>query len=203
MDPEDEAALLALPPPPTSLLPSSSLPLLPTEDQICSDVHVCSWPSTLPYSPPSSPRQPLCPPTPRQPRRGRIKRAAPPPPPPSTPLPPLPRTLGFSASSRFLDDCRAETFSECLSNLLQVPPLPSTCQCSCPSKPSSQYIRWTFLLLLLLVIVGLGLGFGLGLHREAEQLSALSGSSQALLLLSLGGTDGAFNRTLELISGGN
>ena len=183
MDPEDEAALLALPPPPTSLLPSSSLPLLPTEDHICSDVHVCSWPSTLPYSPPSSPRQPLCPPTPRQPRRGRIKRAAPPPPPPSTPLPPLPRTLGFSASSRFLDDCRAETFSECLSNLLQVPSLPSTCQCSCPSKPSSQYIRWSFLLLLLLVIVGLGLGFGLGLHREAEQLSALSGSSQALLLL--------------------
>ena len=196
MDPEDEAALLALPPPPTSLLPSSSLPLLPTDDQICSDpdVHVCAWTSSLPYSP----RQPLCPPTPRQPRQGRSKRPAPPPPPPSTPLPPLPRTLGFSASSRFLDDCRAETFSECLANILKPLSL-SSCQ-YCPSKPSCPYFRWTFLLLLVLVVVGLGLGLGLGLKGESEQVSALSGTSQALLLL--GGTDGTSNRTLELVSGG-
>ena len=201
MDAEDEAALLALPPPPTSLLPSSSLPLLPTDNQICSDpdVHVCAWPSTLPYSTPSSPRQPLCPPTPRQPRRGRSKRPAPPPPPPSTPLPPLPRTLGFSASSRFLDDCRSETFSECLANILHPLSVPH-CQ-YCPPKPSCLYFHWTCLLLLVLVVVGLGLGLGLGLKGEGEQISASSGTSPALLLL--GGTDGAYNRTLfQIVSGG-
>ena len=183
--------MLALPPPPSSLLPpTSSLPLLPTVDQICSDSDACVWTSSLPYSP----RHPLCPPTPRQPRRGRSKRPAPPPPPPSTPLPPLPKTLGFSASSRFLDNCRTETFSECLESLS----LPS-CQC-CPSKPSCPDYKWTFLLLLMLLVVGLGLGLGFGLKGESEQVSASFGTSQALLLL--GGTDGTSNRTLQLVSGG-
>ena len=118
MDPEDEAALLALPPPPTSLLPSSSLPLLPSDDQ-CS-VHVCPWAS----SPPSSPQQPLCPRTP-----------------------------------------------------IVLP------------------------IVLCLVLFGLGLGLGLGLYvsERAEQISGVGGSSQAILLL--GGTDGASNRTSEIVSG--
>ena len=192
MDPEDEAALLALPPPPTSLLPStsllptSSLPLLPSDDQ-CS-VHLCPWASSLPYSPPSSPQQPLCP---RTPSRVRKKRPAPPPPPPSTPLPPLPRTLGFSASSRFLDDCRADTFAECLANLFQpLFDLP---------KPRIPFL--VLPIVLFLALLGLGLGLGLGLHvtQGAEKISGVGGSSQAILLL--GGTDGASNRTLEIISG--
>ena len=55
--------------------------------------------------------------------------------------------------------------------------------------------------MLLLALLGLGLGLGLGLHvsEGAEQISGVEGSSQAILLL--GGTDGASNRTLEIVSG--